>query len=117
MSDMNKPAIHHITDTLGAEAICAALGVTPHSIRGARTTGQFPASWYDALQSMCIEVGIPCPRNAFNWKAAAKKSSRTHATVDNSEEDQDQKAGTCSKEQPTYPKGQVDAASVIGGAA
>jgi len=70
---MNKPAIHNITDTLGADAICAALDVTPHSIRHARTTGLFPASWYDALYSMCDEIGIPCPRSAFNWKAAAKK--------------------------------------------
>ncbi|AKG94552.1 hypothetical protein Shpa_41 [Paracoccus phage Shpa] len=70
---MNKPAIHHITTTLGTDAICSALGVTPHSVRHARTTGLFPASWYDALSSMCTETGIPCPRNAFNWKARAKK--------------------------------------------
>lgn len=103
MSGMNKPAIHHITDTLGADAICAALGVTPHSIRGARTTGHFPASWYDALQSMCIEAGIPCPRNAFNWKAAAKKSSGTNSTVGKPEKHQAAGSSAC-------PKGQVDAA-------
>ncbi|WP_145398566.1 hypothetical protein [Paracoccus sulfuroxidans] len=80
---MNKPAVHQITDTLGADAICAALNVTSHSVRGARTSGVFPASWYDVLQSMCIEMGIPCPRNAFNWKGLAKISGNypSHANA------------------------------------
>lgn len=82
LASMNKPAILNITNTLGSDAICEALGVTQHSVRAARTTGLFPASWYDTLFSMCIEAGIPCPRNAFNWRAAAKKTSRTLASVD-----------------------------------
>jgi hypothetical protein len=72
---MNKQTVHHITDTLTAAAICAELGVTPHSIRYARTTGAFPASWYANLRRMCDEVGIPCPLSAFNWKSVAKKTS------------------------------------------
>ena len=76
---MNKPAIHHITNTLGTDTICEVLGVSSHSVRNARTTGLFPASWYDTIQVLCIESGIPCPRNAFNWRAAAKKTSAPSA--------------------------------------
>lgn len=68
---MNKPAVHHIVDTLTAEAICSDLGVSSHMIRHARTTGVFPASWYDAIARKCEFVGIPCPRSAFNWKRLA----------------------------------------------
>lgn len=103
MGDMNKPAIKNITRTLGDDAICAALGVTHHSIRGARSTGLFPSSWFDKLEAMCIQAGIPCPRNAFNWKAAAKKSSRAHLAVDNLVAHQGRASAVCLK-------GQVDIA-------
>lgn len=72
---MKKNAVHHIIDTLTGEAICAALDVSPHSIRYARTSRQFPASWYRPIKEMCDAVGIPCPLSAFNWKAGAKKNS------------------------------------------
>lgn len=68
MRAMNKQAVHHITDTLGADVICESLSVTHHSIRYARTDGRFPASWYAHLKAMCEDVGIPCPLSAFNWK-------------------------------------------------
>ena len=99
MGGMNKPAIKNITRTLGDDAISAALGVTQHSIRGARSTGLFPASWYDTLQSMCIEVGIPCPRNAFNWKAAAKKTSLADLAVDRTASHQGRLGADCLKRQ------------------
>lgn len=70
---MSKQHVHHITDTLGADAICARLGVSPHSIRYARTDGSFPASWYGPLKTMCDDVGIPCPLTAFNWRVPAKE--------------------------------------------
>jgi len=72
MLAMQKNPVHHITDTLTAEAICAALGVGMHSIRYVRTDGLFPASWYGPLKSMCDEAGIECPLSVFNWKAPAK---------------------------------------------
>lgn len=68
---MNKPAVREITDTLATDALCARLGVKPHSIRHARTTGTFPASWYAPLKAMCDAAGIECPMSAFNWKAEA----------------------------------------------
>lgn len=78
---MSKTTVHHITKTLGTDAICSALGVSPHSVRHARNTGLFPSGWYDPLDRLCIEVGIPCPRSAFNWKASAKKLGGGNASV------------------------------------
>lgn len=78
---MNKAAVHHITNTLGTSGICEALGVTGHSVRYARTTGAFPASWFDALSKMCAAAVIPCPRDAFNWKPIAKKYGNTEAGI------------------------------------
>lgn len=69
---MNKSAVHNITDTLGSELICKTLDVGSHSIRHARNVGFFSASWFDGLEMLCREAGIPCPRNAFNWKPVAK---------------------------------------------
>lgn len=66
---MNKPAVITITDAIPAEAICQRLGVTSHSIRHARTTGGFAASWYVGLSELCRDAGIECPKSAFNWKA------------------------------------------------
>lgn len=72
---MNKKAVHHIIDTLTADAIMAKLDVSFHMIRYARTTGMFPASWYGPLQSMAVDVGIDCPLSAFNWKPTANEVS------------------------------------------
>lgn len=65
---MEKPSVI-IIDALGADRIEARLGVTSHMIRYARSTGSFPASWYDTIERMCAEEGVRCPRSAFNWKA------------------------------------------------
>ncbi|WP_276716917.1 hypothetical protein [Pseudooceanicola nitratireducens] len=68
---MNKPAVQNIIDTIGQEAICVRLGISDHAVRHAKTTGSFAALWYDAIDQMCIEAGIPCPRSAFNFKSPA----------------------------------------------
>jgi len=68
---MNKSAVHHITETLGSEAIQARLGVRHSSVRRARWLGAFPGDWYGQLKPMCDEVGIPCPMSAFNWRASS----------------------------------------------
>ena len=70
--DERKRSVIAITDALGAEAISAKLSVTAHSIRHARTSGSFPASWYAPLDEMCDAANVECPRDAFNWKAAAE---------------------------------------------
>lgn len=76
MRAMNKHPVHHITDTLGVEAITARLGVGRHAVRYARTMREFPPAWYAALKDMCEEVGIPCPISVFAWKDAAKKNGK-----------------------------------------
>lgn len=76
---MNKPAVLEITDAIPSELMCARLGVSAHSVRGARTSGVFPASWYAVLSDICAEVGVGCPRDAFNWKSNADFDSRDSA--------------------------------------
>ena len=75
MLAMSKKTVHHMIDTLTADAIMAKLGVSFHMIRYARTTGMFPASWYGPLKVMADDVGIPCPLSAFNWKSTANTIS------------------------------------------
>jgi hypothetical protein len=65
---MSKEAVKKITAELGTEAIQEALDVSSHSVRAARTSGVFPASWYGPLLSLCRERGIDCPLEAFNWR-------------------------------------------------
>ena len=81
MSAMKKHPVHHITDTLGAEALKARLGVSRHAIRYARTTRTFPPAWYAALKDMCEEIGIPCPISVFSWKDTAKKYGKNAANI------------------------------------
>jgi len=66
---MNKEAVKSITDELGADAMCARLGVTEHSIRHARHTGAFPASWFPIVKTMAEDAGLQCPMEVFNWKS------------------------------------------------
>lgn len=79
MRAMNKHPVHHITDTLGVEAVTSRLGVSRHAIRYARTMREFPPAWYAALKDMCEEVGIPCPIYVFSWKDTAKKYGKNAA--------------------------------------
>lgn len=72
---MNKAAVTHIIDKLGAETICATLGVSRHAVRHARFLGAFAAGWFDALDHLCAQNHVPCPRDAFNWRHIAKKYS------------------------------------------
>lgn len=59
--------VKNITDQIGADAICARLGVTSHSVRGVRARGEFPARWYAGIKLMCAEKGIDCPDGLFNF--------------------------------------------------
>lgn len=78
---MNRNAVHHIIATLTPEAIEASLDVSPHSVRAAKTKGEFPSNWYAGLKALCDEVGIPCPLSAFYWRASDKKLSIDRAQV------------------------------------
>lgn len=65
---MSKDAVKKITDELGTRAIQDALDVSSHSVRYARTSGLFPASWYAPLLTLCNDRDIECPLEAFNWR-------------------------------------------------
>lgn len=72
---MNKAAVSRIIDELGADVICSTLGVSRHAVRHARFLGAFASGWFDALDHLCAQNHIPCPRDAFNWRHIAKKYS------------------------------------------
>lgn len=79
---MSKHSVILITDALGAEAMSQHLGVTLHSIRHARVTKGFPASWYAPLLEMCTSAGIECHLDAFNWKTPADPTPSTAPCAD-----------------------------------
>ena len=64
----DRSAVRFIIGALGKDAICARLGVTPHSVRFAKVVGSFSAGWYAGLLELCCEAGIACPMHVFNWK-------------------------------------------------
>lgn len=66
---MNHKATHQITDALGTDKIAAHFGVSERTVRLARTTGEFAASWYKDLAILTKDAGIECPMDAFNWKS------------------------------------------------
>jgi hypothetical protein len=66
---MAKNSIRKMTDDLGVDNLASRLRVTTHSIRHARVTGLFPASWFDVIDGMCRERKMDCPRDLFNFKA------------------------------------------------
>tara|TARA_R110002051_G_scaffold325869_1_gene432641 strand:+ start:1517 stop:1741 length:225 start_codon:yes stop_codon:yes gene_type:complete len=72
---MEKQIVKKIIDGIGAETICNRLGVTSHSVRGARTNGAFPASWFDELDALCRSSDIECPRSVFNWRVASAEAA------------------------------------------
>ncbi len=73
---MNKQAVKHIIDSLGADAICDAIGVGKHSVRFARNAGEFSASWRGVLKALCDEKFIACPDDAFRWKPSQREPAR-----------------------------------------
>lgn len=63
-----------IISALGAETVQSLCGVGEFSIRAAKREGQFPASWFDAIDGACQERGIDCPRELFAFKRPAATS-------------------------------------------
>lgn len=72
---MNQSAVSKIIEAIGEEALRARTGLSLHAIRHARYTGAFAAGWYDEIDRMCLEAGVPCPRSAFNFKTATEEQS------------------------------------------
>ena len=74
-ADGAKAAVRLIVAIVGADKICATLGVTSHSVRYALNAGSFSASWYAGLLRLCKEAGIDCPMALFNWKTASNQEA------------------------------------------
>ena len=66
---MSKTPVHEILNILGADTVQAKFGVSEFSIKHARSSGRFPASWYGEISKMCADNGIDCPMRAFNFKS------------------------------------------------
>lgn len=60
-----KSEVRRLTEQIGSEKLQAALGVSEYSIRHARTTGRFPASWFTVVRDLC---GGECSEELFNFK-------------------------------------------------
>ncbi len=49
-----------------------ALGLkSPTAIDNCRANKKFPSSWFKTMEDLCLERGIDCPRELFNWRGAA----------------------------------------------
>ena len=70
-----------IIDTVGVDTMKRRLGIGEHAIRSARNLKLFPGIWFDELETMCREAGVPCPRDAFNWRRGVGKSRIPDATA------------------------------------
>jgi hypothetical protein len=57
-----------IITAIGADAIQMACQVGEFSIRAAKRDGKFPASWFDAIEGLCSDRALPCPRELFAFK-------------------------------------------------
>lgn len=69
---MEKPALI-IIDTLTPHRLATEIGMPERTIRHARTTGRFSGLWFGPVADLCHQLSIPCPIDAFTWKAVAKK--------------------------------------------
>ena len=56
-----------LIDTLGADAIAAAVEVDPRTVAN-KGAGQFPASWWLAVSALCRSRGVECPPQAFTFR-------------------------------------------------
>ncbi len=63
-----------IINKVGSAAIEVACNVGEHSVRAAKRDGKFPASWFDEMEKLCADHGLPCPRNLFAFKRPQEDS-------------------------------------------
>jgi hypothetical protein len=68
---MSNASVSTIIEALGSKAIEDALCVSSHSVRHAKYTGKFPASWYARLSDLCAGKQVECPLSLFNFLQAA----------------------------------------------
>lgn len=58
----------YICDQIGRQRIASCFGVGVTTVSNAVVANKFSASWFDALEKMCIEEGILCPRDLFSFR-------------------------------------------------
>lgn len=63
---MNTP--YEIIETLGKDAVMAAVGVKESAVFNACKRGELPASWYAALDILANANEHILPRSAFAFK-------------------------------------------------
>jgi hypothetical protein len=63
-------SVSKICDTIERKNIAEAVGVNLTAVSNAAVSGTFPASWFDAVEKLCISKEIQCPRNLFNFKGS-----------------------------------------------
>lgn len=70
-----KPS-QQIIHALGEDFFVQELGLTERNLRHAKSVGQFAAHWFAAIDDACKKSGVPCPREAFNFKSPANDSGK-----------------------------------------
>lgn len=55
-------------ERLGRPRIWAETGIRQQELWRAAKKNEIPSSWYDAIEKLCIDDGIDCPRRFFNFK-------------------------------------------------
>ncbi len=65
------PTVNDIVDLIGSDRIQSICSVKEYSIRAAKRTGVFPASWYKELKSECEARGRICPMSLFSFKGVS----------------------------------------------
>jgi len=71
-------SVSSICDALGRRKIADVIGVRLTSVSNAVSCGQFPARWFDAIEKLCADAGIACPRHLFSFAGVDK----THVGMD-----------------------------------
>ena len=75
--DPEPITVSEVIAALGADVIQASCQVGEYSIRAAKRDKKFPASWFDAIESLCAENDLPCPRDLFAFKRPQEDAEPT----------------------------------------
>lgn len=67
-SEPEPITVSKVVTALGSKVIQASCQVGEFSIRAAKRDGKFPASWFDAIEGLCSDRALPCPRELFAFK-------------------------------------------------
>lgn len=67
MEHVSVNSVAAICDALGRRRIADVVGVRVTAVSNAVSDGRFSARWFDAIDKMCGEAGIPCPRHLFSF--------------------------------------------------